>query len=221
MSKETYYFKHDYNARADRKLVNVIMKHGMEGVGVYWCIVEMLYEEGGYLPIEYERITFELRSKYEIVKSIVNDFDLFKQDDNKFWSESVIERLDERCEKSEKARESINKRWGKYERITNVLQSNSKRNTKEEKKEEKKREKKKRVFIAPLISEVENYFIENGYTKESGQKAFNSYNVANWIDSKGNPVLNWKQKMINVWFKPENKISQSEILKIKTGAFSR
>ena len=39
---------------------------------------------------------------------------------------------------------------------------------------------------------------------------FNSYSVANWTDSKGKPVLNWKQKAINVWFTNENKIIVNE-----------
>ena len=76
-------------------------------------------------------------------------------------------------------------------------------------KELKRKDKKKIIFSPPSQIEVENYFSENGYTKESGSKAFNFYNSANWIDSKGNQVKNWKQKMIGVWFKDENK-KQSE-----------
>lgn len=64
-----------------------------------------------------------------------------------------------------------------------------------------------KVFTPPTQIEVENYFTENGYTKESGLKAFNYYAANNWKDGKGNQVKNWKQKMIGVWFKEENKIS--------------
>jgi len=69
---------------------------------------------------------------------------------------------------------------------------------------EKKRRRK--PFVAPSMDEVKQYFKENGYKEESAIKAFNYYSVANWFDSKGSPILNWKQKMINVWFKDENKI---------------
>jgi hypothetical protein len=78
--------------------------------------------------------------------------------------------------------------------------------------EEEIREKKKRVdkiFVPPQLFEVENYFFENGYTKESGKKAFNYYAVADWKDSKGTKVRNWKQKMQAVWFKEENKIKKT------------
>lgn len=64
---------------------------------------------------------------------------------------------------------------------------------------------KKKEFVAPKVDEVIEYFIEKGYTREAGQKAFEYYNTNNWHDSKNNPVRNWKQKMISIWFKDENK----------------
>ena len=66
---------------------------------------------------------------------------------------------------------------------------------------------KKRKFEPPKIQDVINYFLENGYTQESAKKAFKYYSEAEppWTDSKGNKVKSWKQKMIGVWFKEENK----------------
>ncbi len=55
-------------------------------------------------------------------------------------------------------------------------------------------------------NEIVNYFIENGYKEEVAKRAFHYYNEANWHDASGKKVLNWKQKMQSVWFKPENKI---------------
>ncbi len=127
--KETFFFPHDYNARNDRKLIKLVSTHGMAGLGVYWCVVEMLYEEAGYLPIEYDRITFELRTEYDLVKSVINDFELFQFDEEKFWSETAISRLKLRMDKSEKARNSVLLRWEKYERNTNVIRTNNERNT--------------------------------------------------------------------------------------------
>jgi hypothetical protein len=62
----------------------------------------------------------------------------------------------------------------------------------------------KRKFTTPTLSEVQEYFKANGYS--NADKAFQFYNEANWHDSKGNKVKNWKQKMQGVWFKEENKI---------------
>lgn len=69
----------------------------------------------------------------------------------------------------------------------------------------------KKSFIKPTQQEVEEYFVKNGYTTESAIKAFNYYDSANWQDSKGSPVLNWKQKMISVWFTYANKNKQEMI----------
>lgn len=123
------YFSHDYNSRNDKKLANLTMKFGLAGIGAYWCVVEMLYEEGGYLLLtEYDRITFELRATNELITFLIHDSNLFKNDGNKFWSESAIDRLKMRAEKSQKARESIEKRWNKIN-DTNVLRTNNERNT--------------------------------------------------------------------------------------------
>ena len=64
---------------------------------------------------------------------------------------------------------------------------------------------KGKKFIPPSVAEVIKYFFENGYSVEVGKKAFEYYSTANWKDSKGSQVKNWKQKMIGVWFKDENK----------------
>ena len=143
--KQVYYFSHDYNARGDRKLGNLIMKHGMEGIGVFWCLVEMLYEEGGHLPLEYDRLTFELRTDNKIIKSVINEFDLFVNDESKFWSESVLERLSKRYEKSEKARESVEKRWNRIKKVTNVLPKNDDCITIKEKKKKEMKDNNGRI----------------------------------------------------------------------------
>jgi hypothetical protein len=83
-------------------------------------------------------------------------------------------------------------------------------NVEEEKKVEpiKKTTKVKKnttEFIAPTIEEFVDFFVENGYRKDIGEKAWNGYNDAKWHDSKGTKVFSWKQKVRNNWFNPENK----------------
>jgi hypothetical protein len=60
-------------------------------------------------------------------------------------------------------------------------------------------------FSPPSVNEVKEYFILNRYPAELAEKAHKYYSEANWKDSKGNQVKNWKQKMISVWFREENK----------------
>jgi hypothetical protein len=59
-------------------------------------------------------------------------------------------------------------------------------------------------FVAPTSEEVEAYFDESGYTRAAGAKAWKYYDSAKWKDRDQKQVHNWKQKMIAVWFKPEN-----------------
>lgn len=73
----------------------------------------------------------------------------------------------------------------------------------------KSSEQKRKKFEPPTKEEVIKYFDEKGYSKEQGLTAFNYYDVADWKDARGNKVVNWKQKMIAVWFKPEHKKKSS------------
>jgi len=74
--------------------------------------------------------------------------------------------------------------------------------TEKPKKQQKRQQKQ---FVPPTELEVVRFFQENGYSVAIAKKAFNYYHVAEWKDSSGKPVKNWKQKMIAVWFKDENK----------------
>lgn len=114
MAKDTFYFSHDYNARNDPKLQKVLMKLGHAGKSVFWDLIEMLYEQDGYLNLaECENYAFALRTDIECIKSLINDFDLFQKNKDKFWSKSVLERIKIRDNKSQKAKESAKKRWQK------------------------------------------------------------------------------------------------------------
>ena len=70
--------------------------------------------------------------------------------------------------------------------------------------------KKEKKFIPPTPQEVIDYFKQKGYTAEAAKRAHEYYDCADWKDAKGQPVLSWKQKMISVWFKEENKITEEK-----------
>ena len=79
--KETFYFAHDYNARNDPKLQYVLFDLGVEGIGVFWCIIEQLYEQGGKWPLQYGKsIAFALHVDFKCVERLVNEYGLFKND---------------------------------------------------------------------------------------------------------------------------------------------
>ena len=70
---------------------------------------------------------------------------------------------------------------------------------------DKKKKRIKKVFIPPVIDDFISYFLKNNYPETLARKVFEYYSTADWHDSKGNKVQNWKQKVQGVWFKDENK----------------
>ena len=127
--KEKYYFQHDYNARRDPKLQDVLCDLGVAGVGIYWCLVEELYEQGGKLPLSYcKHIAYSLRTELSLIESIINDFDLFESDDTHFWSPSALNRLQLRNELSVKRTSAANARWKTSDKDTNAMQVQCKSN---------------------------------------------------------------------------------------------
>lgn len=111
--KDTFYFSHDYNTRSDEKIVKLLRKHGMTGYGIFWGIVEMLYNNENSLKMDCDDIAYELRADAKMIESVINDFDLFTVNDGYFGSESIEKRLTERDKISERARQKAFKRWRK------------------------------------------------------------------------------------------------------------
>lgn len=115
---ERFYFSHDYGARNDPKLQRLQMEMGHEGKGIYWDLVEMLYENGGRLKMsDIKSIAFGIRVEYKKVEKLIKseEFDLFKIKDGYFYSSSAIERLEKRYQKSKQAKKAAEKRWSKNE----------------------------------------------------------------------------------------------------------
>lgn len=150
MPKDTFYFSHDYNARNDEKIKRLIRKHGMQGYGVFWAIIEDLYNNANALRMDYDGIAYDLRSDSDIVQSVINDFDLFVFNGDFFGSKSVQERLEQRNIKSESARKSASYRWNN----ANAMQTQSEGNAIKERKgkEIKGKEIKEKIFYRDNIS---------------------------------------------------------------------
>lgn len=111
MKKETFYFSHDYTTRADEKIKQLLYNTGMEGYGVYWAIIEDLYQNNNSLKCDYARISYDYHCSSDLVEKIIEDFNLFLIEGNNFKSVSIQKRLELREAKSLKAKQSANKRW--------------------------------------------------------------------------------------------------------------
>lgn len=102
MIKETYYFSHDSNAITDTKILNMRADYGLEGYGLYWVILEMMRNEKTYMldlnKNTYRAVKTLSATNIDVEKYIhdcINDYRLFVAKDNKFYSESFLNRMTE------------------------------------------------------------------------------------------------------------------------------
>lgn len=65
--------------------------------------------------------------------------------------------------------------------------------------------KKNKIYIPPSESELIAYVVGKGFSESLGKKVFEYYSTADWHDANGKKVKNWKQKLLSVWLKDENK----------------
>src|ERR1051326_4977786 len=102
------YFSHDSNARSDDKMLDCRLKHGWVGYALFFATIEVLREEEGYrYPLnKIPQLAYRLNCEPEILKSVILDFELFKTNKKFFFSESLIERMEIKNEKSKKASEA-------------------------------------------------------------------------------------------------------------------
>ena len=214
--KDTLYFPHDYNARRDPKLIRLTQKHGLSGIGAYWCIIELLYERDGKIPTdEYSCISFELHEERELIESVILDFGLFENDGNFFWSNSVNARLDKRKEISDKRKSAIATRWERTTKTyrkkganTNVLQTDTKNKDKDKEYISTSNEveyigAKRTAFVPPTLEEVKAYILEKGYAVDA-ERFIDFYTSKGWMVGK-NKMKDWKAA-VRTWSKGNNTV---------------
>ena len=74
-------------------------------------------------------------------------------------------------------------------------------------KRKKKDKDKEKGFMSPTFDEYFEYCKKEGFSNIA-ERSFKAYSEANWHDSHGNPVKNWKSKLQNNWFRDSNKDQQ-------------
>jgi len=117
LPKREDWFKHQFRAREDEKLIRLKIKHKSSApIGVYWQLVELIYENDGYIKCDIEVIAYQLGDSVELVKNVIDDcFNL--TDDNRITHNTILSQLEFREQSYQKSVEKgvkgSNKRWGK------------------------------------------------------------------------------------------------------------
>lgn len=203
------WFKHDSDASADAKLKRVRMKYGMAGYGLYWYCLELIA-----MGVEANKLTFELEHDAEIIAhdtginyAVVQemmvymcDLGLFENTDGRITCLKMASRLDQSMTSNPAMRKVISgiKNHDPVMMASSEPVTESCKNRREEKRVEEKREdkgQKRKRFTPPAVGEVVAYVAEKNLTVDP--RHFHEYfTEGNWHDSKGNPVKNWKQKIL-------------------------
>ncbi|MCG0748024.1 hypothetical protein IMAU60057_01725 [Lactiplantibacillus plantarum] len=171
------YFSHDSNARNSSKMLQVRMKYGAEGYGIYFMLLERLRDEDDYKSVkDYNAIAFDLRVDTSIIKAVVEDFGLFVfTDDGKyFYSEGFNKRMAFKDEKSKRRSEAgkkgAQKRWANRDprdNDSNTIANLSGQNSNAIAKSNQLDGKKSKVKESKVNqSKVSNYDDDAGVTRE-------------------------------------------------------
>lgn len=122
--------------------------------------MEKLHEAGGYIEKDYDTLAYDLRTEYERITRIVEAYELFIIKSNKISSKSVLDRISIREEKSNKARESVSKRWAKVsdkedKNNTDDIRTYNEGNTIKEKKGKEIKKKESKTETRPRSKKIE------------------------------------------------------------------
>lgn len=147
--KDTYWFKHDSNAKDDFKCMLLIEQLGCAGYGIFWILVETLREQKDYKYPIY--LLSALARKYNTtqakMETVVNNYKLFEIDkENLFFSHSFNRRM-ENLDKIKEQRRIAGKKSGESRKNKLIEQKVNKCSSKVKRLEKNKVEKINKEII--------------------------------------------------------------------------
>lgn len=108
------YFPHDFHSRDH--LLGIFQDYGLQGIGFYWCFVEVLHERGGTVKeSDVKGIAFILHADLDMANAVIHNYDKFQVKGGKITNHRVTENIKKREEISQKRRQASEERWKKGE----------------------------------------------------------------------------------------------------------
>lgn len=110
---KSLYFSHDYTASDDVKILFLRQSLGMEGVGIFWYIIERMAQAGGRLPLKIIPVlSMQMQVTETKVQGVINNFELFEIEEHDFYSRRLNETIDLRKLLQDSGIKGAQKRWG-------------------------------------------------------------------------------------------------------------
>ena len=88
------HFKHGIMASQDARFIRLLSDYGAEGYGVYWMIVELLYQiDGSCIDFQTLKTYIGSKCKEETMMAVVEEYGLFNisPDGSSFYSQSILD----------------------------------------------------------------------------------------------------------------------------------
>jgi len=119
MGKDTFWFKHDYNARNDEKILELRSVCGTEAYGIYWMIVETMADnDNGGIN---KNLLGGLSGGFGVAKGRLQeiiqcclDVQLFYEKDGFYFSGRMLRHKEERKFFSDMGKEGAERKRQKY-----------------------------------------------------------------------------------------------------------
>ena len=150
-NRERFYFTHDHGARNDPKILELRAEYGLEGLGLYWCIIETLAESSdGYIN---PKLLGGISVGFGIAKAKLQehidfmiDVELLHEDEYGYYSKRMMKHKKIRKIYSDAGKKGAETRWGDKKAngvsIGGLKNRNSQKIAKERKVKESKGKKK-------------------------------------------------------------------------------
>ena len=182
------------------------MAFGYEGLGLFYTALEKFAQQEKPVKTSVIKKQLNIGKKLEKCWSFMETIGLISSNNGESFNKQLLKYSENYKIKKEKTAERL-KQWRENQQVTeNETHLKQVRNTSKVKISKVNRSKVKvDEIINPTLEDVLAYFDENGYSREVANKAYHYYNNLGWKNSKGNQVVNWKNTMLNNWFKDENK----------------
>lgn len=168
----------------------------MSGIGLYWCIVECLYENNGYLDLDQiNLLAYELRVDKKLIEDLIDNYDLFKKNKKSFYSKSVLQRLEKINEISRKNKENANKRWANKKSSQSESDSNTTALQLECKEKEKKiKENKNKIKENNIITTTNLFeYIESNFGRPLSPLEYEKAN--HWLSLYEQEIIEYAIKI--------------------------
>lgn len=198
--KDAYYFPHDSNAQHDEKILQLRSKHGWQGYGIYWAIIEKLRESTSYkfsltaipgLSLSLSHPQAELQALLEDCYQI----GLLTKNEEYFHSESLTRRMCEIDSRRESLREFGRRGGIASSQAKAKLKPPSSSKVKESKGKKRKEESTtpssaKTTFNPPTQDDVKKYCLDRGNTIDPAG-FIDFYGSKGWMIGK-NHMKDWR-----------------------------